>query len=111
MKKIGIFGLSLIFLSACGAEEASPANELCGYGEMMTVGGKEYLRLHEKQELTLDQPIGEILVKIDPSLHPVEELSSNSLAEGTDLFTVKNHEHFLVAKTEEDKYILFEELH
>jgi hypothetical protein len=111
MKKIGFLGLCLVFLSACSAEEASPAYELCGYGEMMTVNGKEYLRLNEKKELTLDQPVGEILVKIDDTLHPVEELSSNSLAEGTDLFSVKNHEQFLVAKTEENKYILFEELH
>ncbi|WP_421380866.1 hypothetical protein ACOJQI_18780 [Bacillus salacetis] len=110
MRKVILTGAALLFISGCGAEEASVPGELCGFGEMMTVNGKEYLRVHEEKALTLDQELGEITEKIEEALHPVADFTSNSLDEGTKVFSVKDHDAILVAQTGNDKYLLFEEL-
>ncbi|RIW38791.1 hypothetical protein D3H55_00055 [Bacillus salacetis] len=110
MKKIFVIGAALLFISGCGTEEAAVPSELCGYGEMMTVNGKEYLRINEEKPLTLDKEMGEITSKIDKALHPVADLTSNSLEEGTKIFSVRNHDDFLVAKTSNEKYLLFEQI-
>jgi hypothetical protein len=110
LKKVIMTGALLLFIGGCGTEESAVPSELCGYGEMMTVNGNEYLRIHEKKSLTLDQEVGEIAEKIDEVLHPVAHLTSNSLDEGTKIFSVHHHEDYLVAKTGEEKYLLFQQL-
>jgi hypothetical protein len=110
MRKIILAGAALLFISGCGKQEASISGELCGYGEMMTVNGVEYLRVHEEKALTLHRQIGQITQKIDKVLHPTADFSSNSLDEGTKLFSVKNDDALLVAKTGDDKYLLFEQI-
>lgn len=110
MKKSVILLLCIIFLSACHKEHATSKSELCGYGAMMVINGKEYLRLSVKQSFKLEQKLGNIQEKINEKFHPVDNFSSNSLAVGSTIYTVKDHNNYLIAKTKENKYLLFEEI-
>jgi hypothetical protein len=80
MKKWVLLLLSLVFLSACHHKEEAPKkSELCGYGPMMVINGKQYLRLPVKKSFKLDKELGKIQEKIDEKFHPEDNFFSNTL--------------------------------
>lgn len=109
MKKLVLLFLCIILLSACSDEEQTSV-ELCGYGPMMVINGKEYQRVPVKDTFKLGQQLGKIQMKLDEKFHPVDNFSSNSLAEGSIIYSVKEHNNYLIAKTQEKSYLLFEEI-
>jgi hypothetical protein len=107
MKKFALLMVFMVIVSACSNGKET-ANELCGDGPMMVVDGKEYLRVNAKKKVTLGKQLGKIKEQIDKSYHPVENLSSNTLTAGSIIYSVKGHKRYLVAKTQDEKYVLFE---
>ncbi|QWC21010.1 hypothetical protein KJK41_11670 [Bacillus haikouensis] len=107
MKKLALCVLTMLIMSACsiGKEEKY---ELCGYGPMMVVEGKEYLRIDTKKRVILGDELGKIKKQINEEYHPVDNFSSNTLAKGSSIFRVKGQDQYLVAKTKNEKYILFQ---
>lgn len=107
MRKSVLLIIFMMILGACsnGKETVS---ELCGDGPMMVVEGKEYLRVDVKKKVTLGEQLGKIKEQIDESYHPVDNFSSNTLAAGSTIYSVKGHDNYLVAKTDDEKYVLFE---
>lgn len=109
MKKLLSFSLCIIFLSACsGLEKQETSGEICGYGPMMVVNGKEYLRVPIKKPFKLENQLGEIKEKLDERIHPVEDFNSNSLEVGTTIYSVKGNQNYLLAETEDKEYLLYE---
>jgi hypothetical protein len=107
MKKLALLMVFMMIMSACSNGKET-ANELCGDGPMMVVDGKEYLRVNVKKKVTLGKQLGKIMEQIDKSYHPVENFSSNTLTTGSIIYSVKGHDQYLVAKTQDEKYLLFE---
>ncbi|MYL32426.1 hypothetical protein GLW08_06600 [Pontibacillus yanchengensis] len=106
----------LMLITACGVSEVSETDstltsenyELCGYGPMMIIDGKEYIKVNKQQKVKLDQQLGSIILKIDETLHPVENFTSNTLLPGTAVYSVEDNAEKLIAKTQENEYLLFE---
>ncbi|BCB05355.1 hypothetical protein [Bacillus sp. KH172YL63] len=110
MKRLLVLLLCISVLSACG--EKKPASyELCGYGDMMVVGDKEYVKVSVEKKLTLDEKIGAIKEKIETKYHPVNDFTTNTLPEGTPIYSVKDHKQYLIAQTKDNRYLLYEEIH
>ncbi|WP_175989470.1 hypothetical protein [Bacillus sp. Marseille-Q1617] len=107
MKKLALLMICMMIVSGCNNGNET-AYELCGDGPMMVIEGKEYLRLDAKKKVTLGEQLGKIKEQIDGNYHPVEDFSSNTLAAGSTIFRVKGQDHYLVAKTNNEKYVLFE---
>lgn len=107
MKKLALLMICMMIVTACNNGNET-AYELCGDGPMMVVEGKEYLRVATKKKLTLGEQLGKINEQIDESYHPVENLTSNTLAAGSAIYSVKGHDDYLVAKTQDERYVLFE---
>lgn len=107
--KWALLVLTMMFLSACNFEQEA-STELCGYGPMMVVNDKEYLRVLEKKPFKLEKELGVIEEKLEPEYHPVENFSSNVLEVGSTIFSVEGYDQYIIAKTEEDQYLLFEEI-
>jgi hypothetical protein len=109
MKRLVVLLLCVFLLSACGDKE--PASyELCGYGDMMVVNKKEYVKVSEEKKLVLDEKLGAIKEKIESQYHPVNDFTANTLKKGTPIYSVKDHSNYLVAQTEDNRYILYEEI-
>ncbi|SFA80655.1 MULTISPECIES: hypothetical protein [unclassified Bacillus (in: firmicutes)] len=106
MKKLLLLLLCIFFLSACSEQESS--KEICGYGPMMVVNGKDYLRVPVKKPFKLEKQIGVIKEKLKEKIHPVENFSSNSLEVGTTIYRVEGHENYLLAETKDKEYLLYE---
>lgn len=109
MKRLIVLLLCVCVLSACG--EKKPASyELCGYGDMMVVNDKEYVKVSIEKKLTLEKKIGSIKEKIETKYHPVKDFTANTLAEGTPIYSVKDHKDYLIAQTKDNRYLLYEEI-
>ncbi|KGP71244.1 hypothetical protein [Pontibacillus yanchengensis] len=115
IRLFGIF-ICLMFITACGVSEVSKKGstltsenyELCGYGPMMIIDGKEYIKVNKQEKVKLEQQLGSIILKIDETLHPVENFTSNTLLPGTAIYSVEDNAEKLVAQTHEKEYLLFE---
>ena len=111
MKKWLLLLICIAFLSACHhTKETTKKSELCGYGPMMVINGKQYLRLPVKETFKLDKELGKIQEKIAEKFHPEDNFSSNALEVGSTIYSVKEHSNYLLAKTEDNQYLLFEEI-
>ncbi|MEI2665958.1 hypothetical protein [Rossellomorea sp. LJF3] len=109
MKRLAVLVLCVFVLSACG--EKKPASyELCGYGDMMVVNDKEYVKVSAEKKLTLKEKVGSIKEKIETKYHPVNNFTANTLAEGTPIYSVKDHKNYLIAQTKDNRYLLYEEI-
>ncbi|WP_064092952.1 hypothetical protein [Rossellomorea aquimaris] len=109
MKRLVLFLICVIMLSACGIKE-SVSQELCVYGSMMKVNGKDYVHLPVKKKVIIGSEIGLITEKIGENYHPVEDFTSNILEAGTSIYSVKDSGEYVIAKTDDDRYLLFQEL-
>jgi hypothetical protein len=107
MRKLALCILTMLLMSACSISKEKEY-EMCGYGPMMVVDGKEYLRIDSKKRVILGNELGKIKKQINEKYHPVDSFTSNTLAKGSTIFKVKGQDQFLVAKTEDEKYVLFE---
>ena len=106
MKKILInLNLSLLafLLIACSnnSEESNAA--------ILYLNGKELIgqKIVDSNEYTLLNKIGEIQEKIDADDKPTQELTSNALEVGTEIYTVKEGEQIYVAKLSNHQYQVF----
>ncbi|MEI5909248.1 hypothetical protein WAK64_19540 [Bacillus spongiae] len=109
-KLLFIFGFCILLLTACNGKETATPYDLCGYGPMMIVDDKIYVSVPDTKSFTLSKELGEISEKIDEQFHPTENLTSNVLEPGTVIYSVQNYDHYLVAKTTENNYLLFDEV-
>ncbi len=109
MKRLALSIFCIIFLSACGTDEPV-SYDLCNYGSMMVVNNKQYVRIPVKREFILKNQIGSIKEKIQDDYHPVKDFTSNILEKGTPLYSVKDYSQYVIAKTKDSRYLLFEEM-
>ncbi|OIU71822.1 hypothetical protein [Rossellomorea aquimaris] len=107
MRKLALCILTMLIMSACSIGKEKEY-ELCGYGPMMVADGKEYLRIDSKKRVILGDELGKIKNQINEEYHPVDNFTSNTLAKGSIIFRVKGQDQYLVAKTKDEKYVLFE---
>lgn len=105
MKKLLInLNLSLLafLLIACSnnSEESNAA---------IYLNGKELIgqKIVDSNEYTLLNKIGEIQEKIDADDKPTQELTSNALEVGTEIYTVKEGEQIYVAKLSNHQFQIF----
>ncbi|MFD1738141.1 hypothetical protein ACFSCX_16560 [Bacillus salitolerans] len=110
MKKLALLLICITFITACSSQDQT-STELCGYGPMMVVNGKDYLKIPVKKSFNLEQKLGVIKEKLDEMYHPEQNFSSNSLEVGSTIYSVKGYEQYLIAKTVDNKYYLFEEIY
>ncbi|MCA1055790.1 hypothetical protein LCM10_12405 [Rossellomorea aquimaris] len=107
MKKLVLLITLILLLSACQNGKET-GYELCGDGPMMVVDGKGYLQMNVSKKVTLGTELGQIKKRIDSKYHPVENHSSNTLESGSTIYSVKGETDYLVAKTNDDRYVLFQ---
>ncbi|WP_456275978.1 hypothetical protein [Bacillus sp. AK128] len=104
------FMLLIIFIgvvSGCSSQEAT--YELCGTGPTVVINNTEYIQSPTEQKTyKLDQQLGEIEEQIDEQFHPEENFTSNFLEVGALVYSVKDHPDYIIAKTTENKYLLFQ---
>ncbi len=111
MKKMVLFVVCFTFLTGCNVtKESSYTSELCSFGPMMVLNGKQYIQVNESKALTVTDKLGEISYKMNEELHPTADFTSNTLEEGTTIYSVKGYDHYVVAKTLDNKYLLFDEI-
>lgn len=106
MKKL-LINLNLLLLAflliACSnnSEESNAA--------ILYLNGEELIgqKIVDSDEYTLLDKIGEVQVKTDAGVKPTQELTSNALEVGTEIYTVKEDEQIYVAKLSNHQYQVF----
>lgn len=97
----------LVVLSGCNSESSESS-----YGAYLIIDGKEYTLQGdiENNEFTVSDKIGEVNKKVDKEVMPKDNLSSNFLEVGEEIYTSKEDSKVVLVKREYDgNYDIFME--
>jgi hypothetical protein len=101
MKRLALLLLLLAAAAGCGNEQSSYASILIYQGQEYI--GKETVRHDEYGEV---EPVGAVTEQVEAGRMPAADLSSNELAEGTEICLLD--ENTLLAKLNDREYNVFE---